>query len=96
MNDRTLKQLEKISQAIVDSSDLVQGGGNTYVKLSDTLMAVKASGYQIKTDYANSSISLHGKPNKLKVNVESGEITYRGRDTMKRWELREYYSGLCT
>ena len=49
MFDKILNELEKISQAVGNSPDLVQGGGgNTSVKLSDTLMAVKASGYQLK------------------------------------------------
>jgi len=49
MDDKTLKELEKISQAVGNSPDLVQGGGgNTSVKLDDRLMAVKASGYQLK------------------------------------------------
>lgn len=44
-----LKDLEKISQAVGNSPDLVQGGGgNTSVKLDDTLMAVKASGFKLK------------------------------------------------
>lgn len=44
-----LKELEKISQAVGNSVDLVQGGGgNTSVKLDDTLMAVKASGFKLK------------------------------------------------
>jgi ribulose-5-phosphate 4-epimerase/fuculose-1-phosphate aldolase len=44
-----LKELEKISQAVGNSPDLVQGGGgNTSVKLDDTRMAVKASGYKLK------------------------------------------------
>ena len=46
---KELMELEKISQAIGNSPDLVQGGGgNTSVKLDDELMAVKASGYQLK------------------------------------------------
>ncbi|NLO39765.1 MAG: class II aldolase [Ruminiclostridium sp.] len=44
-----LKDLEKISQAVGNSPDLVQGGGgNTSVKLDDTKMAVKASGFKLK------------------------------------------------
>lgn len=44
-----LKELEKISQAVGNNPALVQGGGgNTSVKLDDTLMAVKASGFKLK------------------------------------------------
>ncbi len=49
MFDGQLKDLERISQAVGNSPDLVQGGGgNTSVKLDDTRMAVKASGYKLK------------------------------------------------
>jgi len=49
MFDERLKELEAISQAVGSSPDLVQGGGgNTSVKLDDSLMAVKASGFQLK------------------------------------------------
>jgi ribulose-5-phosphate 4-epimerase/fuculose-1-phosphate aldolase len=48
MHDERLKELEKISQAVGNSPDLVQGGGgNTSVKLNDKLMAVKASGFKL-------------------------------------------------
>lgn len=48
MYNKELKELEHISQAVGNSPDLVQGGGgNTSVKLSDELMAVKASGYKL-------------------------------------------------
>ena len=43
-----LEKLVKISQAVGNSPDLIQGGGgNTSVKLDDKLMAVKASGYRL-------------------------------------------------
>ncbi|NLN66180.1 MAG: class II aldolase [Clostridiaceae bacterium] len=49
MLSERLKDLEKISQAVGHRPDLVQGGGgNTSVKLDDTLMAVKASGFKLK------------------------------------------------
>lgn len=49
MYTEPLKELEKISQAVGNSPDLVQGGGgNTSVKLDDKLMAVKASGIKLK------------------------------------------------
>lgn len=49
MYDQQLKELENISKAVGYSPDLVQGGGgNTSVKISDSLMAVKASGFQLK------------------------------------------------
>jgi len=49
MYNEQLKDLVRISQAAGKSPDLVQGGGgNTSVKLDDTLMAVKASGYKLK------------------------------------------------
>jgi len=49
MFNEQLKELEAISQAVGNSPDLVQGGGgNTSVKLDDSLMAVKASGFQLK------------------------------------------------
>lgn len=49
MFTQPLKELEKISQAVGNSPDLVQGGGgNTSVKLDDTRMAVKASGFKLK------------------------------------------------
>ncbi|NLX76873.1 MAG: class II aldolase [Clostridiaceae bacterium] len=48
MYTEQLKDLERISQAAGRSPDLVQGGGgNTSVKLDDSLMAVKASGYKL-------------------------------------------------
>lgn len=49
MFEQQLKDLEQISQAVGNSPDLVQGGGgNTSVKLDDTRMAVKASGFKLK------------------------------------------------
>ncbi len=43
-----LKELEEISQAVGNSPEYVQGGGgNTSVKLDDSHMAVKASGYNL-------------------------------------------------
>jgi len=49
MFTQQLRDLEKISQAVGNSPDLVQGGGgNTSVKLDDTRMAVKASGFKLK------------------------------------------------
>jgi len=46
---KSLKELEKISQAVGNSTDFVQGGGgNTSVKLDEERMAVKASGYSLK------------------------------------------------
>lgn len=49
MFGQQLKDLEKISQAVGNSADLVQGGGgNTSVKLDETKMAVKASGFKLK------------------------------------------------
>ncbi|HHW47294.1 MAG TPA: class II aldolase [Clostridiaceae bacterium] len=48
MNKNELKNLVKISQAVGNSPDIVQGGGgNTSVKLDGKLMAVKASGYRL-------------------------------------------------
>ncbi len=44
-----LKELETISKGVGERIDYVQGGGgNTSVKLSDELMAVKASGFKLK------------------------------------------------
>lgn len=49
MYEDTLKQLEYISHAVGIPVDYTQGGGgNTSVKLSDELMAVKASGFKLK------------------------------------------------
>lgn len=49
MYDDTLKQLEYISKAVGIPVDYTQGGGgNTSAKLSDELMAVKASGFKLK------------------------------------------------
>jgi len=49
MYESTLKELEIISQKVGNRPDYVQGGGgNTSVKLDDKLMAIKASGYQLK------------------------------------------------
>lgn len=43
-----LKELVLISQSVGNSPDLIQGGGgNTSVKISEELMAVKASGYRL-------------------------------------------------
>jgi len=43
-----LEKLVKVSQAVGNLPDLIQGGGgNTSVKLDDKLMAVKASGYRL-------------------------------------------------
>ncbi len=48
MYSKELEELQKISQAVGNSPDLVQGGGgNTSVKLNEELMAVKASGYKL-------------------------------------------------
>jgi ribulose-5-phosphate 4-epimerase/fuculose-1-phosphate aldolase len=48
MYKNELKKLVKISQAVGNSPDLIQGGGgNTSVKLDGKLMAVKASGYRL-------------------------------------------------
>ena len=48
MFQKTFKDLERISQAVGNCADYVQGGGgNTSVKLDHELMAVKASGYQL-------------------------------------------------
>lgn len=48
MFDEKLKELMDISVAVGNLPDIVQGGGgNTSVKLDDTLMAVKASGYRL-------------------------------------------------
>lgn len=49
MYENELKGLELISSVIGSMPDMVQGGGgNTSVKLDDTLMAVKASGFMLK------------------------------------------------
>jgi Uncharacterized conserved protein len=49
MYEDALKQFEYISQAVGIPLDYTQGGGgNTSVKLSDELMAVKASGFKLK------------------------------------------------
>lgn len=49
MYENELKGLELISSAVGSMPDMVQGGGgNTSVKLDDTLMAVKASGFMLK------------------------------------------------
>ena len=64
MSEEALKGLEKISQEIGKYPDMVQGGGgNTSAKLSDRVMAIKASGYKltqittdngyVKVDYQN-------------------------------------------
>ena len=43
-----LKGLEKISQAVGDSPDMVQGGGgNTSAKIDDQVLAIKASGFKL-------------------------------------------------
>lgn len=48
MYNEGLKELEIISKAVGNRIDYVQGGGgNTSVKLSDELMAVKASGFKL-------------------------------------------------
>ena len=49
MYEKELKELVRISQAAGNDPAMVQGGGgNTSVKLDDELMAVKASGFQLK------------------------------------------------
>jgi ribulose-5-phosphate 4-epimerase/fuculose-1-phosphate aldolase len=49
MFDKELKELEYISKGVGNLPEYVQGGGgNTSVKLSDELMAVKASGFKLK------------------------------------------------
>ncbi|NJD01041.1 MAG: class II aldolase [Ruminiclostridium sp.] len=49
MYDDILKNLEYISQAVGNPLEFTQGGGgNTSAKLSDELMAVKASGFKLK------------------------------------------------
>lgn len=49
MYTEKLKELEFISKAAGSRPDYVQGGGgNTSVKLDDSLMAVKASGFMLK------------------------------------------------
>ena len=49
MYNSALKDLETISQTIGSHPDYVQGGGgNTSAKLNNELMAIKASGYQLK------------------------------------------------
>lgn len=49
MFDKELKELEIISKSVGELPEYVQGGGgNTSVKLSDELMAVKASGFKLK------------------------------------------------
>lgn len=54
MFNKSLSQLEKISQSVGNSPQYVQGGGgNTSVKINDELMAVKASGYKLKQITAN-------------------------------------------
>ncbi len=48
MYDKSLKALQEISQAVGNEPDYVQGGGgNTSVKLTENLMAVKASGCKL-------------------------------------------------
>lgn len=48
MYEQGLKELEIISKAVGNRIDYVQGGGgNTSVKLTDELMAVKASGFKL-------------------------------------------------
>ena len=48
MYDESLKALQEISQAVGNEPDYVQGGGgNTSVKLTGNLMAVKASGCKL-------------------------------------------------
>ena len=47
-NSNALAAFTRVSQAVGARSDYVQGGGgNTSVKLDDTLMAVKASGFRL-------------------------------------------------
>jgi len=49
MYEKSLKELEIISNAAGSAPEYVQGGGgNTSVKLNDELMAVKASGFKLK------------------------------------------------
>ncbi len=49
MYAKCLKELMIISQEVGNQANYVQGGGgNTSVKLNDELMAIKASGYQLK------------------------------------------------
>ena len=49
MFDKELRELELISKGVGNLPEYVQGGGgNTSVKLSDELMAVKASGFKLK------------------------------------------------
>lgn len=49
MYDDILKNLEYISQAVGNPVEFTQGGGgNTSAKLTDELMAVKASGFKLK------------------------------------------------
>lgn len=48
MYEKELMELEVISKSVGNSPDFIQGGGgNTSVKLDETLMAVKASGYKL-------------------------------------------------
>ncbi len=48
-NSNALAAFTRVSQAVGARSDYVQGGGgNTSAKLSDHLMAIKASGYRLK------------------------------------------------
>ncbi len=48
-NEKILDELEYMSTAVGTPVDYTQGGGgNTSVKLDDTLMAVKASGFKLK------------------------------------------------
>ncbi len=49
MDDKVLKELEHISQAVGVPVEYTQGGGgNTSAKLNEELMAVKASGFKLK------------------------------------------------
>lgn len=44
-----LQELHKISKAVGNAPDLIQGGGgNTSVKFDENLMAIKASGFELK------------------------------------------------
>jgi ribulose-5-phosphate 4-epimerase/fuculose-1-phosphate aldolase len=77
MFEAKLKELELISQAVGNAPDYVQGGGgNTSVKLDQTTMAVKASGFRLNQVTPNDGFALVNYQNIVKyyqtVDLNSG------------------------
>ncbi len=99
MYSKELEELQKISQAVGNSPDFVQGGGgNTSVKFNEELMAVKASGYKLSqitpkegfvvVNYKNIKVYYDSVDLNAKINYEKDSVTFVKRNVVEMEGLK--------